>query len=63
MDFNFLGVCFISDDLPKRTHDRVGKKMEDLEQEVRDKFNDWLDKQGLEQVMGVIVKKGHQIDI
>ena len=57
MDFNFLGVCFIDDELPQEVHDKVNTKMEELQQRAKDKFYQWLDKQDLEQEMGVIICK------
>jgi hypothetical protein len=56
-DSNFLGVAWIDDDLPKRTHNKVNKKMEELEEKACEEFNAWLESQGLEQAMGVIIKK------
>jgi hypothetical protein len=58
MNFNFLGVAFIDDDLPKWTHREINKKMEELEEKVSEEFNAWLESQGLEQAMGVVIKKG-----
>jgi hypothetical protein len=58
MDFNFLGVAFVSEDLPIEIEEMVNTKMEELQEKVCDEFNEWLDKNNLEQVMGVIVEKG-----
>ena len=58
MEFNWLGVAFVSDDLPCEVEEMINEKMKELENEAVDKFNDFLDRNELEQVMGVIVRKG-----
>lgn len=57
MEFNFLGVAFISEDLPVKIEEMVNVKMEELQDKISEEFNQWLDRNELEQVMGVIVKK------
>lgn len=57
MEFNFLGVAFISEDLPVEIEEMVNVKMEELQDKISEEFNQWLDRNELEQVMGVIVKK------
>ncbi len=58
MDYNWLGVAFVSDDLPKKTHSLVEKHMDALYDNANRDFDRWLDEHGLERVMGVIVAKG-----
>lgn len=58
MEFNWLGVAFVSEDLPCEVEEMVNEKMKELENEAVNKFNDFLDRNELEQVMGVIVRKG-----
>ena len=58
MDFNWLGVVFVSDDLPCEIEEMVEQKMEELREEAMGKFDAFLDRNNLEQVMGVIVRKG-----
>jgi len=58
MDFNFLGVAFVSDDLPKDVENMVYWKMEKMQYKIRGEFEQWLDENNLEQIMGVIVRKG-----
>lgn len=64
--YNTLGVAFVSDDLPKQVQKKVNQKMEELEgememlqQKIRAEFDKWLDGYGLEQAMGVIIKKDY----
>lgn len=58
MEFNWLGVAFVSDDLPCEIEEMVNQKMEELREEAMKKFDAFLDRNDLEQVMGVIVRKG-----
>ncbi|EXG87419.1 hypothetical protein K413DRAFT_4302 [Clostridium sp. ASBs410] len=58
MDYNWLGVAFVSDDLPKNIHVSVEKKMVELEEKINEEFDQWLNENGLEMAMGVIVKLG-----
>lgn len=58
MYYNWLGIAFISDDLPPKIRRTVEKQMDKLEIQVNDEFDKWLEKSGLERVMGIIVKKG-----
>jgi len=57
MDFNFLGVAFVDDGLPKETTRIVEDKMEELHEKVREEFGSWLSQNGLEQVMGIVIEK------
>lgn len=58
MEFNWLGVAFVSDDLPCEIEEMVNLKMEELRVEAMEKFDAFLDRNNLEQVMGVIIRKG-----
>jgi len=58
MDYNWFGVAFVSDDLPKNIHVSVEKKMVELEEKINEEFDQWLNENGLEMAMGVIVKLG-----
>jgi len=58
MDFNWLGVAFVSEKLPCEIEEIVEQKMEELREEAIEKFDAFLDRNDLEQVMGVIVNKG-----
>ena len=62
MYFNFLGVAFCDEDLPKRLQNRIEKKMDREKEIARDRFEKWLEENGLENRMGVIFKKGEQIN-
>lgn len=64
MDYNWLGIAFLDDDLPEKTKKKVEAKMEELKvqmEEFEEKFNvsfdQWLSENQLERTMGVIVKK------
>lgn len=48
MDYNWLGVTFVSDDLPLKIHKKVEKEMDNLEKQVNAEFDKWLDENGLE---------------
>lgn len=56
MDYNWLGVAFISDDLSRKARKAVEKKMQDLESQVNAEFDLWLGENGLERAMGVVIK-------
>lgn len=60
MKFNWIGVAFVSDEVPD--HEIVEAEMDEeidrLRDEAQKKFDNWLEERGLEQVMGVIVVKG-----
>ena len=57
MDYNWLGVAFISDDLPYKVHSKVEKEMDELEARVNGEFDQWLNENGLERAMGIVIKK------
>lgn len=58
MDYNWLGIAFVSDNLPKSTHKLVENYMDELEEKANQEFEAWLKEKGLERVMGVVVKLG-----
>lgn len=60
MDYNWLGVAFVDEDLPnhKKIEEMIDKKADELREKAQEEFHKFLDEQGLEQVMGVIVRKG-----
>ena len=49
MNTNWIGVAFVSEEVPNR------EQVED--QEAQTALDAWLNEQGLEQVMGVIIPK------
>lgn len=61
MAFNELGISFVSDDIPKKKAEKVYEKMDEVIEKyknlARKEFNSFLDSQGLEDVMGVVIKK------
>lgn len=62
MDYNWLGIAFLDDDLPEKTKKKVEAKMEELKvqmEEFEEKINVsfWLSENQLERTMGVIIKK------
>ena len=64
MDYNWLGIVFLDDDLPEKTKKKVEAKMEELkvqmeefEEKINVSFDQWLSENQLERTMGVIIKK------
>lgn len=64
MDYNWLGIAFLDDDLPEKTKKKVEAKMEELkvqmeefEEKINVSFDQWLSENQLERAMGVIIKK------
>lgn len=64
MDYNWMGIAFLDDDLPEKTKKKVEAKMEELkvqmeefEEKINVSFDDWLSENQLERAMGVIIKK------
>lgn len=57
MEYNWLGITFISDDLSPKICKKVENKMNKLEVQANTEFDRWLDENGLERAMGVIIKK------
>lgn len=58
IEFNWLGVAFTSDRLPKEVDIEVNNFMDELLESAQKRFEQWLDAHNLECVMGVIVEKG-----
>ena len=59
MNTNRIGVAFVSEEVPnrERVEDQLAKRTEALRQEAQTALDAWLNEQGLEQVMGVIIPK------
>ena len=55
MNTNWIGVAFVSEEVPNR--EQVEERTEALRQEAQTALDAWLNEQGLEQVMGVIILK------
>lgn len=58
MAYNFLGVAFVDEELGADVEKLVENKMEELREKAMQEFDAFLDKNNLEQIMGVIVQKG-----
>ena len=58
IDFNWLGVAFVSDRVPAETAKTITDFMEALQERAQTEFSQFLDNLGLEQVMGVVLPKG-----
>ncbi|GFZ30077.1 hypothetical protein CSC2_06030 [Clostridium zeae] len=62
MDFNELGIAFVSDDVPKKKAKKVEEEMNEIIEKYKllaqNEFDKFLAKLGLESVMGVVIKKG-----
>lgn len=59
MDFNWLGVAFVADDVPNKNKIElmIADKADELREKAQEEFDAFLDGLGLEQAMGVIVPK------
>lgn len=59
MNTNWIGVAFVSEEVPNReqVEDQLAERTEALRQEAQTALDAWLNEQGLEQVMGVIIPK------
>ena len=57
MDYNWLGVCGVSEDLSVKMHRQIQDKMQELLDNAIEEFNDFLDANDLEQTMGIIKSK------
>jgi hypothetical protein len=61
MDFNALGIAFVSDDISKKKAEKVYKKMDEIIEKYKslgqEELDNFLEKQGLESAMGVVIKK------
>ena len=59
MDYNWLGIAFLDDDLPEKTKKKVEAKMEELkvqmeefEEKINVPFDQWLSENQLARTMG-----------
>ena len=59
MNTNWIGVAFVSEEVPNReqVEDQLAERTEALRQEAQTALDAWLNEQGLEQVLGVIILK------
>lgn len=61
MAFNELGISFVSDDIPKKKAKKVCEKMDEIIEKYKklaqNEFDEFLESQGLESAMGVVIKK------
>jgi hypothetical protein len=61
MEFNFLGIAFVADDIPKKKAEKVYALMEDIIEKYKEKaqeeFDAHLEKMNLESAMGVVIPK------
>lgn len=61
MDFNALGIAFVSDDIPNKKAGKIYKKMDEIiekyESLAQEELDNFLEKQGFESAMGVVIKK------
>lgn len=57
MEFSKLGVAFVDDNIPdyKQVEMKIAEKEEELINEAKEKLDQWLNQQGLDNVMGIIV--------
>lgn len=60
MDYNWLGIAFIDDQLAPEIHEKIKKKMDELEDHVNAMFDRWLEENGLERAMGIIIPKNQK---
>lgn len=58
MEFSKLGVAFVDEDIPghKQIEAKIAEKEEELIEEAKEKLNIWLNAQGLEIIMGIVVQ-------
>lgn len=57
MDYNWLGIAFIDDQLSSEIHENIEKKVDELEDHVNTMFDKRLEESGLERAMGIIISK------
>lgn len=61
MDFNELGIAFVSEDVPKKKTVLVENKMREIIEKYRElaqnELDEFLESLGLESAMGVVIKK------
>ncbi len=60
MDYNWLGIAFIDDQLTPEVHEKIETKMDELEEQVNAMFDQWLEENGLERAMGIIIPKNQK---
>ena len=60
MDYNWLGIAFIDDQLTPEVHEKIETKMDELEEQVNAMFDHWLEENGLERAMGIIIPKNQK---
>ena len=53
-----LGYFFINESINKKIEKRIYDKMEELQKKANKEFEEYLNQNGLESVMGIVVKKG-----
>lgn len=61
MHFNFLGISFVADDIPKKKVAMVERKMEEIIEKhkhaAQEELDVYLEQHALESAMGVIIPK------
>lgn len=59
MDYEYrdLGVMYISDNLSKRTQNKIRKKIEEIIDNAREELDAYLDEIGCECAMGAIIER------
>lgn len=64
MEFSKLGVAFVDERIPgyKEIELKIVEKEEEFIEEAKEKLDQWLNTQGLENVMGVIVQTKKYIE-
>lgn len=60
MDYNWLGIAFIDDELAPEVHEKIETKMDELEEQVNAIFDKWLEENGLERAMGITIPKNQK---
>ena len=60
MDYNWLGIAFIDDQLTPEVHEKIETKMDEQEEQVNAMFDQWLEENGLERAMGIIIPKNQK---
>lgn len=57
MDLVFFGVSYIMENIPRKTEEAIRAEAKKLRDEAGEKFIQFLNDKGLEDVMGLIRKK------
>ncbi|TVX86050.1 hypothetical protein [Paenibacillus agilis] len=59
-NFNFLGIAFIGEEVPKKKAEQVENKMQEIIERHKElaqaEFDEYLASKGLESAMGVVIK-------